>query len=160
MERFVYGLYSLYTFFNISMDVKGYRSHVRINSGAQHISIRLLRISIARLPATSGVTVKSRRVQGKRPPPEWYVALEVDRVGEADSAILCQDARRFHVHYTHVRTRSPCHTQPDQLTRKQVGTSGDGSTARRTRAQTAPRAASCSSAWLQRAGIAPLLLRT
>ena len=100
------------------MDVKGYLNHVHINSGAEHISIRLLRISIARLPATSGVTVKSRRVQGKRPPPEWHVGLEVDRVGEADSAILCQDARRFYVHYTHVRTRSPGHTQPDQLTRK------------------------------------------
>ena len=72
------------------------------------------------LPVANAVAVKRRRVQGKRPPPEWYAALEVERFGEAGLAMLCQDARRFHVHYTHVRTRSPGHKQPDQLTRKQL----------------------------------------
>ena len=72
------------------------------------------------LPVANAIAVKRRRVQGKRPPPEWYAALEVERFGEAGLAMLCQDARRFQVHYTHVRTRSPGHKQPDQLTRKQL----------------------------------------
>ena len=49
------------------------------------------------LPVANAIAVKRRRVQGKRPPPEWYAALEVERVGEAGLAMLCQYARRFPV---------------------------------------------------------------
>ena len=72
------------------------------------------------LPLANAIAVKRRRVQGKCPPPEWYAALQAERFSEADLAMLRQDARRFHVHYTHVRTHDANHRQPDQMTRKQL----------------------------------------
>ena len=70
------------------------------------------------LPMASALSVKRRRVVGKHPPPAWYAALRAEGFTEADLAMLCLDARRFHIHYTHVRTHDKNHVQPDQFTRK------------------------------------------
>ena len=71
------------------------------------------------LPIAHAIAVKRRRVRGKQATPVAYAALRAERFTEADLAALLLDARRFHVHYTHIRTSNPNHVQPEQMTRKQ-----------------------------------------
>ena len=100
------------------------------------------------LPIASALNAKRRRMSGKRPPPAWHAALMLEGFTEVDLRMLCQGARRFHVHYTHVRTHDKNHVQPDQLTRKSSGNTLSKYTARLTHVQTATQAASYSSDWL------------
>ena len=58
-------------------------------------------------------------MNGEQPTPAVYAALRAERFTEAGLAKLGLDARRFHVHYTHVRTNNPNDVQPHQMTNEQ-----------------------------------------
>ena len=85
---------------------------------------------LAMLPLAPGVA--RRRLHGKqRPPPAHEPNAEVAAAPLAAAAIAAEglaadglialpaDARRRHVHYTHVRTFGPADVQPEQLTRQE-----------------------------------------
>ena len=63
------------------------------------------------LPIGSALNAKRRRMSGKRPPPAWHAALMLKGFTEVDLAMPGQDARRFHVHHTRVRTHDRKHVQ-------------------------------------------------
>ena len=72
------------------------------------------------LTIARALSVKCRRLSGKQPTLAVYAALRAEGFTEADMAKLGLDARRFHVHYTHVRTSNPNDVQPHQMTNEQL----------------------------------------
>ena len=64
------------------------------------------------LPVAHAISVKRRRLAFKGPPPTAYAALRAECFSEADLAALRLDARRFHIHYTHIRTTDRAHEKP------------------------------------------------
>ena len=70
-------------------------------------------------PVAHAISVKRRRLAFKGPPPAAYAAFRTECFSEADLAALRLDARRFHIHYTHIRTTDSSHVQPEHMTREE-----------------------------------------
>ena len=87
---------------------------------------RRLATKQAPFPAFAPPLVRTRLVCKQRPPPAWVTPV-ADELSHAMAAEQCAadglvalspDARRTHVHYTHVRTDNPTDVQPSALTRE------------------------------------------
>lgn len=88
------------------------------------------RLTVKQAPPPAFTGVKKRlTIKQARPPAfvplgaigdgVWAHALAAEQCAADGLVALQQDARRTHVHYTHVRTKNPGDVQPSQLTREE-----------------------------------------